>query len=214
MNKKMVIFDLDGTLVETSKSILNSFRYVERKMNLPHLIDSNSHKLMGLPLKQIYSNYYNLDSDKCVQAIALYRSRYNRYCKREVYLYDNTIETLEYLKNKNYILNVCTLKREDLAIKILKHLNIYKYFNRVYGIDNNDTLSKVDLINKCLDNNKLENNKVILIGDSMSDINASIETKIDIILACYGHGIIKIRESNVKNYLDEINSFYEIKTIL
>ena len=215
MNKKLIIFDLDGTLVETSESIINSFKYVEKVLNLNKLVKYINREFMGLPLKQIYKEYYCLSDDYAEKAINLYRNRYNSKFKKEVFLYEKVIETLKYLKNNNYKLVVCTLKRQDLAINLLKYLNIYSFFDEIYGIDKNDTLSKEDLISNCLKKySDIKKNEIVLIGDSISDINAAKFIGIEIIIATYGHGMLKIKDKNQNISFFEIKSFNELKKVL
>ena len=69
MKYKLVIFDLDGTLADTSPGILNSIRYTQKKMNLPEISLEKMYSHIGPPMAESYNRNFGLTGDKLQQAI-------------------------------------------------------------------------------------------------------------------------------------------------
>ena len=83
---------------------------------------------------------------------------------------------------------MATYKREDYAIDLMKHFGLDKYFDTICGADNDNRLTKTDILQSCIKNLTKEKEEVVLIGDSIHDGKAAKETGIDFIGVTYGFG--------------------------
>lgn len=180
-----IFFDFDGTLVNTVEGTKQSAEYALKHFGIIETKKDLGKLFCGPPLKQSFEKF-GLKEEQINEAIKLYR-KYQLENTIEInMLYNGIDELLNNLKKLNKILVVVTTKYEETAIKILKHLGIYEYFDFVYGtigINQN----KVDLLKKIC--NKIEGIKpeeCIMIGDRSSDIIAGKLNNMDTIGVLYG----------------------------
>lgn len=145
MGAQIVIFDLDETLLDTGKGIHNSVRYVENQMGLLPLNDDKLDKFIGPAPRDLYMQYHNLSYEMAKAAIRLHREYAQMRGIYEAEPYEGIKSILCWLKSKNIMLAVATLKREDLAIKILEHFNLAGYFDEICGADVQESLRKIRL---------------------------------------------------------------------
>ena len=112
-------------------------------------------------------------------------------------MYDGIPKLLNDLKDSGFKLYVATLKRQDLAEKILEHFQISQYFDLIVGINNAESLSKADMINIILSGIDNDKKSTILIGDSEFDAIGAAEAGIDCLAVTYGFGFKS--ENDIKN---------------
>jgi phosphoglycolate phosphatase len=100
----------------------------------------------------------------------------------------NVISLLDWCKEKKIICAVCTNKREDLAIKLLKEINIYKYFDFIAGADTFD-FRKPDPkhLTEILDILQIDKKNSIMLGDSETDANTAKAAKVHFVLIKDGY---------------------------
>jgi len=125
-------FDLDGTLVDSSKTIYNSTGYALSKLG----IDFNvSEDLFALKIGQHFVdifNAFNIDVPDFDKFITIYKINYFEQMEHSS-VYDGVEETLAGLKNKNIKISLLTTKIQDQADRIIDHFNLRKYFDLVMG---------------------------------------------------------------------------------
>lgn len=186
---KGIIFDLDGTLIDTSLGIYNCVRYAEKQLGLKPLDDDTLIKFIGPSSLYSYTTFHGLDNKMASKAIE-YHYEYSK--KRGLYeakVYDGIIELLEQLKSMDLTLAVATLKKEDIAKKMLKHFKIGKFFDVISGMNKSNTLSKADLINVTSKRMMLNNKKdILMIGDSKFDAIGAQKSNVDFMAVTYGFG--------------------------
>ena len=188
---KCVLFDMDGTLVNTYEGIFNSYAYAFEKMNMSFEGTKIVGKAIGAPLLEVFKTQCGLQKEQAVQATKYYREYYARKGKYEAILYEGIKETLRVLKEHNCIIAVTTLKKESFAKDILKQFELLSYFDAVYGMDEHDTLSKSDLLRRCIKNFKMDVSDTVLVGDSEYDELGALEVGIDFLGVLYGFGFKK-----------------------
>lgn len=194
---KTIIFDIDGTLVNSNSSVRYSVDEVAFKHNLKRLNDKEFALFLTYsPIYSSFSNVYKLDDDKA----QIYGDEFIKHNgTKGIYkseLYNNVIELLELLKEKQYKLGIATCKNQSNAQKIIKHLQIDKYFDIVCGLEKSQE-NKLTILDKCI--RKLDSNRqnCLYIGDTENDANAAKDLGIDFIAVTYGYGFKTI--NNQKN---------------
>ena len=208
-NYKYIFFDFDGTLVNSMEGTRKSAEYALKK-----IIEDNEDlgKLFcGPTLKQSFESFA-LNNEQINRAIELYRIYQAENTIEINTLYDGIKILLKNLKKNNKILILVTVKYEKTAIKILKHLGIFKYFDYIFGTTGNSQ-DKVFLLKKaCESIDSLNLSECIMIGDRISDIHAGKLNNMDTMGVLYG---MENREDLIKSestYL--IETPYEILDIL
>ena len=199
-NKKIILFDLDGTLVNTLPDLtsavnyaLNSYSYPSRSLEyVKDAIGDGVETLIKRCLEGGVNNPLYLD------ILNTFRSYYKEHFLDKSYPYEDVEEVLLYLKKKGYKLGVVTNKIDDLAYKMVN-----TYFECLFDVVVGDLPTRrkkphTDMVNVAL--RKLGSPKkedVIYIGDSNVDMKTAENADISLILVSYGY--------RTKQYLDEIN---------
>ena len=205
----LLIFDLDGTLADTSEGIYNAHRHTLERMGHEYQ-PSELDGVIGGALIDIYTKRFHFSSDDARTAIEIYRKWYAEYGKKQAELYPGVGETLALLKEKGYRLAVATLKLEAFAQEMLKTLGVADCFEVINGVDANDSLTKCDIINKTIQDCRTEKEKAVLIGDSMNDADGAKKAGIDFIGCLYGFGFKEAEEVYLAGGKSVVCSFDEL----
>ena len=168
-NIKLVIFDLDGTIADTSEGILDSHKYTLEYFGKSIPSDEQLRGIIGGNLLSTYINTFGFSEDQARRAIKVYRSRYADVGIHKAQLYSGFKEMLITLKKHSIKTAVATLKSEKFAKIMLNDLEVGTYFDVIYGMDDNDELDKPSLVKKAMKFCNCSNGETVLIGDSYND---------------------------------------------
>lgn len=183
-----VIFDLDGTLADTSLGIYNCYKYSLTQMGFDEPTNEKLGNVIGAPLLQSFIDNFKLCPAQAKRAVEIYRKRYSETGIYEAHLYEGIEELLQVLKLNGYKLCVATLKNEKFAKIMLESFKVSKYFDIIHGIDQHDKLRKEDLIMLCIEESNVSKDESVLVGDSIYDANGAKACGIDFIGVSYGFG--------------------------
>lgn len=186
--KHLVIFDLDGTLADTSKGIYECYRFALKSLGRQEPTYESLDGVIGGSLLKNFETKFDLTLDEAKEAVRIYREHYAKVGYKDSTLYDGMKDALCYLKEQGYKVAVATLKAEYLAIELFKELGILDLFDVVHGVDKNDTFTKTDLVNMCISECGETNDNCVLVGDSNNDSNGAKQANIDFVAATYGFG--------------------------
>ncbi len=191
---KLIIFDMDGTLADTSPGIIAGHKYTNVKMGRKEPTDEQLSGIIGGPLMYTYTKRFGFSEEDAIKAIAIYRERYATRGIYEAELYAGMKETLAELKKRGYKLAVATLKAESFAKTMLKNMGAAEYFDVIYGVDDNYTRTKADLILLSCEFCKVSASEAALVGDSIHDENGAISAGVDFVACTYGFGFSDERD--------------------
>ena len=217
MEKKLtVLFDLDGTLVDTAPDLIRAHNHVMKKFGYPTKSINELKNAVGKGAKAIMAKgngkWEWFDEKIKNEMTDEFLSFYKKNIFHESTLLNGVKEFLKWCKNQNISMAVCTNKTEHLAIDLLKKIQIYDFFEYVSGHntfeyckpDPRHLLRTIEMING-------DKNKSIMIGDSETDANAAKEAEIPMILLKYGY-TEKRSEEIYHNHL--IKDFIGIEKII
>jgi phosphoglycolate phosphatase len=214
--KFTVLFDLDGTLVDTAPDLIRAHNHVMKKFGYPSKSIDELRNAVGSGAKAIMAKgngkWEWFDEKIKNEMTDEFLSFYKKNILHESTLLNGVIEFLEWCKNHNISMSVCTNKTEHLAIDLLKKIGIYDFFEYVSGYntfeyckpDPRHLLRTIEMING-------DRHKSIMIGDSETDANAAKEAEIPMILLKYGY-TEKRSEEIYHNHL--IKDFIGIEKII
>lgn len=196
-NYDIILFDLDGTLVDTGLGITNSVMYALKKFDIEVKDRTSLYKFIGPPLHKSFENFYGFTPEKAMEAVEYYREYYKDKGIFEVEIYAGLENTLENLYNAGKTLLVTTSKPEVFAKRILEHLGIAKYFRVIAGANLDGTRTvKAEVIKYAFEQcNITDLSKVIIIGDREYDVIGAKEIGIDSMGVLFGYG----SEEELKN---------------
>ena len=184
---EIAVFDVDGTVLDTTEGVLASVKYTIDKMGFEPLSEDVLKTFIGPPIQDSFAKAYNLSGDILQDIATCFRNRYKDYELLKAVPYDGIYEVFDKLMERNVKLAVATYKRQDYAEAILKHFGFDKYTNILYGADHNNKLKKVDIIEKCMvDLGVTDYSNAVMIGDSSHDAIGAEKIGMDFIGVTYG----------------------------
>ena len=206
MNKnfKCVAFDLDGTLIDSGPDLLDSLNFVLQKNHLNTIDSSIIGNLVGGGAEAMIRRGYaylnkKLDEKIIPELINQFLEYYESNCTKKTKLYPNILEILKSLKEKEIKICICTNKRQYLAEKIIKELQIDNFFDVVVGSQKSIQLKpSTEMLEIFLKKLLLKPKDVIFIGDSTKDIIPANILGMTSVFVKYGYG--KIKESNKADF--------------
>ena len=144
IRQKMVVFDLDGTLIDTAPDLFYSANEVIKDIIKVDIDYEVSKKFIGwggeyFIKRNLKQNNINLSQEKIDNLIKEFLVIYEDNISKRSKLYPGVAEIINELKQRNFILNICSNKPEKLAKLILTDFNIIQHFDQVIG---GDTLSQ------------------------------------------------------------------------
>jgi HAD superfamily hydrolase (TIGR01662 family) len=129
---KHICFDLDGTLVDSKETILESTKAALNKLNIKHDIPEESfHNMIGKHFVDIFVEL-EMDDVDFEEFIPIYKSLYFDFIDSS-YLYESVKETLNYLKSKKIKVSLLTTKVQEQADKIIQHFKLSDSFDYIMG---------------------------------------------------------------------------------
>ena len=186
--KKLVIFDMDGTLADTSAGILNSHRYAHDKIGRPRPSEDVLRSVIGGPLLNTYQSRFALSEIEARNAVRHYRYYYAEKGFLEAELYPEMKETLIRLRANGYYLGVATLKAERFVKTMLANMGVAEYFDVIFGMDDADTRTKAQLIEMCMHTTDVSVSETTMVGDSIHDLKGAEQAGVNFIGVTYGFG--------------------------
>ena len=179
-NIKHICFDLDGTLVDSKNTILESTKTALNKLNITHNIPEDAfNNMIGKHFVDIFVEL-EMDDVDFEEFIPIYKKLYFDFIDSS-YLYEGVNETLEYLNRKRIKVSLLTTKVQEQAEKIIEHFQLTNSFDYIMGrregIAHKPSPEPLIYICKKL---KVEPAETLMVGDTELDIqcgkNAGAET--------------------------------------
>ncbi len=185
-----ILFDLDGTLIDPLLGITDSFAYALSKWNIKISDRKELHRVIGPPLYDSFTKFYNFSESDANKAIQFYREYFKSTGMHQNTLYTGVKQLLSTLKNDNKKILLATSKPEIFAIEILKHHKIDIYFDRICGASMDGKISKKgDVIAYALKSLEISDlQSTVMIGDREHDILGAHRENINSIGVLYGYG--------------------------
>ena len=185
--KRIIFFDLDGTLTDAGPGIKACINYALDKMNFKKL-GMDSDWVVGPSLWGTFKKL-GIPEENLNQAVNLYRERYNvkGYLENSVYL--GIPGQLAMLLEMGYVLSLATSKPTVSASAILEYFDLTRYFSYEFGSNLDGSLSdKSILLKHALAVTGFEPNNALMIGDRQYDIIGAKSNLIKSVGVSYGYG--------------------------
>ena len=211
--RKLVIFDLDGTLLDTGRGILKCVASTLGKMGFKVPDEETCRTFVGPPLKKRFLELYDADEKTADAVMRAFREEYG---KGDVFLADRYAGMEECLTalHKKFALAVATYKREDHAIKLLEKFEMAQFFDTICGSDEAATMTKNQIVVEAAERLGIPLADCVMVGDSDNDAIAAEQLGMLFIGVTYGYGFKS--EANVAKYphIAYVNSPLELKALL
>ena len=184
-----IIFDLDGTLIDSSTGILESFANAFSICSLEP-IRPLSADIIGPPLMETLSALSGISDKDVLEKLAEeFKSHYDTFGYEKTIVFPEVNEMLSGFIDSGVHMYIATNKRILPTTKIINYLKWNEIFEGVYSLDSfsPSASSKSEVLSKLVESNKLLKDKVVYIGDREEDNLAAIASNIPFLMVSWGY---------------------------
>ena len=215
MKYTTVLFDLDGTLVDSGIGVTNSVAYALDKFGITPPPRQELFKFIGPPLTQSFREFCGFDGEKTTLAIKYYREYYSQKGIFECTMYEGVLELMKSLKRKGYKLGLATSKPEIYATQVIENKGISKYIDYVGAAtaDEKTRATKESVIEYVLGLcEEKDRRKILMVGDRHFDVNGAKAYGLDSVGVTFGYGSREELSKAGADYI--VDSIFELDNIL
>ena len=193
---KTVIFDMDGTLLDSAQGVINSVRYALTKLHRPFPDSLDERKLVGPPLRYSFAQLLGIESNLLDAAVEAYREYYGSHGAYEASFYPGMELLLRDLHKAGAAICLATSKYSVMAEKVMDHFGMGSYFRYKAMSDGTEALStKKAMLAKVLSESRSSAADSVMIGDTVYDAQGAFANDLPFIGVLYGYGTRKEMES-------------------
>ena len=187
-----ILFDLDGTIIDSKEGILNSVCYALEKMGREIPEKKDLMCFIGPPLSYSFATFCGMNEEDTQKAVALYRENYAPRGVFEFSVYPGVENMLKKLSSGGRRLYLATSKPEVFAKQILEKAGLDGYFTAICGsIIPSGRDKKEEVIGYLLENEALALDETVMVGDRSYDIEGAHAMGLVAIGVSYGYGTVK-----------------------
>jgi phosphoglycolate phosphatase len=210
MNQRAtIIFDLDGTLVDTAPDLLASLNAVLTRAGHRAVVPTELRNLVGHGVRRLFERAFaetgeEVSPEQLTKYCEEFLVHYRANIARESRPFPGVPETLKRLADAGISLGVCTNKPQELTELLLSQLKLAHYFMVVIG-SGRAAFNKPDArhIYEVIDGLKGERGHAVLVGDSPVDVAAARAANIPVIVMSYGYTPTSVHEMGADQVLDD-----------
>lgn len=190
MPLRHIVFDLDGTLIDSAAAILSTFASIFEHAGIAP-VQPLTQDLIGPPLPEIMASLVPAEKTALVPAlIAAFKNQYDRHGYKETLVYPGIGEVLEALVEMNFSIFIATNKRIHPTRLIVNHLQWNGLFAGVYALDSFDPpfTGKAGLLSRLREQLDWDESSAIYVGDRPEDAAAARHASLPFMQAAWGYG--------------------------
>lgn len=187
MEQLSILFDLDGTLTDSSEGIINCVTLALRHFGLPVPGRDALRCFIGPPLRETFPKF-GVPQDRVEEAVSVFRSRYNTVGKFENFPYPGIRELLARLQKDGHRLYVATSKPETTAREVLDKFGLSEFFSEICGADMEGERDTKDAVIAYLLSGLPGTGHRVMVGDTIFDIEGARLHGIPTVAVTWGFG--------------------------
>lgn len=187
---RTVLFDFDGTLIDSAKSVLASLTHALHAEGVRPRVDLGPH-LIGPPLRRTLTTLVGDETPALIERLAQrFREHYDAESYRATEVFEGVPELLQQLRRANIALYIVTNKRVSATRRILEHLGWHDWFRGVYALDAFEPAlpHKPAVVAAVLQQHGLAPDFTWMVGDSEEDERAARVNGLPFFAARWGYG--------------------------
>jgi phosphoglycolate phosphatase len=188
-NTAAVLFDLDGTLVDSLPGIADAYRVVLSELALDDLDDADLTQFVGPPIREVLGSHYGLEGLRLEQGVQRFREHYGSNGLLEFDTYPGIDDLLDTLYRRGLRLAIATSKMTTMADQVIEHAGWSGYFSFIGGAEaDSSRYLKEDVLRWALDHVADEVPALAMVGDRAADIAAARSLGLTAVGVTWGYG--------------------------
>lgn len=207
---KMVIFDWDGTLMDSLPKIVHSMVEAAKQQGLQALAEKDVHEIIGLELGEAISVLYpELSSERVEEMRGYYSNHYIQAEQIQSGLYPGVERMLSQLHNRS-ILSIATGKSRRGLDRVVDALDVGHYFASSRCADETRPKPNPDMVTELLDMHRLSPEQAVVIGDTEFDMEMARRAGVDRVGVSWGaHHIDRLKRHDPQHCVDSVGALAE-----
>lgn len=210
MRYDAVIFDLDGTLIDSSEGIVKAAEETILKLGYPAISREELTSYIGPPIGDSIIARNGYDEEELKKFNSLFRDQYKNKHLMDVRIYAGVMELLRDLKKLVFI-GIATNKRIDYTLTLLNNLGISEMCDNIQGLDMEGKTKKKDIVENCIRASEItDRSRIVVVGDAGPDMTAAKECGVDFIGVMFGFGFKNKNDISYGRAADSVQSLHDI----
>jgi len=187
-----VLFDLDGTIVDSAPGITSSLAHTLEEMGRPVPSPAELVEWVGPPILDSFRDLGHMDDREAQRALAIYRKHYFAIGVYDARVYRGVESVLQAVYDAGIPISLATSKPETPARTILEHVGLARYFTELTGASDDERRSKkADVVLEALRRLRKDGadlSRPVMIGDRIHDVEGARERGVPTIFVTWGYG--------------------------
>ena len=209
---KAIIFDFDGTLVDSEKAIYECFQSITKRL-APERERYAKNILIGPPLRDTASEILGPENQELLdEFVQSFIAKHDEQVIQHTHPYPDVIKVLKQLHSKNISMALATNKRLAPTQKLMDHFGWSEYFSSIECSDNQPEMRNKDTMIQDIINHNASFRGSFFVGDTVNDGLSANHNQLLFIKACYGYGLNQ-DWSKVSVFV-EIHQFIELLELI
>lgn len=209
MKEKVVVFDVDGTLFDTKRGIIDALNCMLRSYGEEPIEESEENKYIGPSIKESLVRLHGFDEKKACEGTELYRKIYVEQFIGKSVAYQGMEKMLIKLKETGCILGIATMKTRPQIDRLMDLFNLGTYFSVIKTAREDGSLNKEQMLKQI---KKMYGERCLyyMVGDTLGDYLASEGASYEFIATDYGYGNVKELDCRHIKRLEELVGILEL----
>lgn len=215
-NNKIIVYDLDGTLVDSARDLIATLNKVIEKQGLDPIDYRHVGSIVGQGALRMLDRAYEFYGKSLAEDLKLEMHKefleiYSEHLADKTVPYEGVIDVLDKMKSDGWIQAVCTNKYEGMSVKLLKQLQLDHYFSAICGSDTfpvrkPDPAHLIGTIDRANGNR----NRCVMIGDSITDVKTAKAAEIPVIAVTFGYSDVPVSKLGPTAIVNNFNAIPEV----
>jgi phosphoglycolate phosphatase len=209
-----IIFDFDGTLIDSAPGIVLSLAELLKTMGREPLTEERLRACVGPPIVQFFPEYLGFHGEELDRAMITYREIFNKTALGMLCAFPGVVELLRDIQLAGMRTGVATCKGQQSCETQAESLGLLPYLNNIKGVDTSiNLLEKTDILRALLDEMNIDPRHAIMVGDRMYDLIAAKAVGMPSIGVLYG-GCSTVEELAAHDPLYIVESVEQLRETL
>lgn len=210
----LIVFDWDGTLMDSASAIVNSIQAASIDAGFPAPTPDDARHIIGLGLMEAMAHLFpEATREDCARVADFYKHHYLKAVDEGIHLFEGAQATIEYLKDSGYLLAVATGKSRRGLDSAFELSGIGQFFNASRCADESFSKPHPAMLFELMERLGADPERTLMIGDTTHDLQMAANAGVDSLALCHGaherSALAELEPLACLNDFSELRSWFE-----